>query len=69
MAEQHRRANAAVDRPDRTSEGGEPGTESDARNRERDPAERDPAEGRDVPPSNPRPGGRRGSESPWLGGG
>lgn len=68
MAEQQQPAGGADDRHVRTPES-EHGTESDALNRERDREERDPAEGRDVPPSNPRPGGTRGSESPWLGGG
>ena len=27
------------------------------------------AEGRDVPPPDPRPGGTRGLKSPWMGGG
>ena len=69
MAEQRRPAKGADERPIRSPEGDEHETGSDVRNRERDRNERDPAVGRDVPPSNPRPGGTRGSESPWLGGG
>ena len=69
MAEQWRPAKGADDTNVFTPSGSEHDTESDASNRDRDREERDPAEGRDVPPSNPRPGGTRGSESPWLGGG
>lgn len=68
MAEQQQPAEGAGGRHVRTPES-EQGTESDALNREGNRGEPDPAEGRDVPPSNPRPGGTRGSESPWLGGG
>lgn len=31
--------------------------------------EGDGVEGRDVPPPNPRPGGNRDPDDPWLGGG